>query len=192
MTIATDELSTALSGYVKTFSSISSGRSAGAVTATGVKSLIQLYLLIDTDYKYPVAKVKSKSDGSFKITVKDVKEFLLDTILLESFDTHVAADTVHKVNYMVALPQLQEAADRLAGRRLRSARSPYDLPVEELPRGQHRAGESGDLEAAPQPPDLDGDSLLAAELVIPEQLAKSVRLALALAIHRTLELARDS
>ena len=69
VTIATDELSTALSGYVKTFSSSSSGRSAGAIGETGVKSLVQLYLLIDESYKYPVAKVKSKSDGSFTITI---------------------------------------------------------------------------------------------------------------------------
>ena len=87
VTIATDELSTALSGYVKTFSSSSSSRSAGAVGETGVKSLVQLYLLIDESYKYPVAKVKSKSDGSFTISIKDVKEFLLDTTAHASIKT---------------------------------------------------------------------------------------------------------
>ena len=55
---------TALSGAVKTFGSSSSSRSAASTGSSiavdqGVKSLVSLYLLIDTDYKYPVAKVKS-------------------------------------------------------------------------------------------------------------------------------------
>ena len=43
----------------------------------GVKSLVSLYLLIDTDYKYPVAKVKSAEDGSYSVTSGDVKDFLV-------------------------------------------------------------------------------------------------------------------
>ncbi|MEK9982096.1 MAG: hypothetical protein VW993_10200, partial [Deltaproteobacteria bacterium] len=81
------EVVTALQGAVKTFGSSSSGRSAASTGSSvavdqGVKSLVSLYLLIDTDYKYPVAKVKSASDGSYSFNVNDAKDFLTDT------DTH--------------------------------------------------------------------------------------------------------
>ena len=73
---------TALQGAVKTFGSSSSGRSAASTGSSvavdqGVKSLVSLYLLIDTDYKYPVAKVKSAEDGSYSVTSGDVKDFLV-------------------------------------------------------------------------------------------------------------------
>ncbi|MEC8186567.1 MAG: hypothetical protein VX208_15905, partial [SAR324 cluster bacterium] len=73
---------TALQGAVKTFGSSSSSRSAASTGSSvavdqGVKSLVSLYLLIDTDYKYPVAKVKSAEDGSYSVTSGDVKDFLV-------------------------------------------------------------------------------------------------------------------
>ena len=73
---------TALQGAVKTFGSSSSSRNAASTGSSvavdqGVKSLVSLYLLIDTDYKYPVAKVKSAEDGSYSVTSGDVKDFLV-------------------------------------------------------------------------------------------------------------------
>ena len=64
---------TALQGAVKTFGSSSSGRSAAASGSSvavdqGVKSVVSLYLIIDTDYKYAVAKVKSADNGSYSVT----------------------------------------------------------------------------------------------------------------------------
>ena len=75
-------LATALTGAVKTFGGASarSGRSASATAVDvnkGVKSLVSLYLLIDTDFKYPIAKVKSDDEGAYEVTAADVKAFLL-------------------------------------------------------------------------------------------------------------------
>ena len=62
----------ALKGAVKTFDSSSSSRSAASTSSIsvnqGVKSVVSLYLIIDTDYKYPVAKVKSADNGSYSVT----------------------------------------------------------------------------------------------------------------------------
>ncbi|MEK9984729.1 MAG: hypothetical protein VW879_08295, partial [Opitutae bacterium] len=74
---------TALQGAVKTFGSASSSRSSAASGTSinvdqGVKSLVSLYLMIDTDYKYPVAKVKSAEDGSYEISSDDIKDFLIN------------------------------------------------------------------------------------------------------------------
>ena len=70
----------ALKGAVKTFDSSSSSRSAASTSSIGVnqgvKSVVSLYLIIDTDYKYPVAKVKSADNGSYEVTSADVKDFL--------------------------------------------------------------------------------------------------------------------
>ena len=59
----------ALKGAVKTFDSSSSSRRSAAGTSSigvnqGVKSVVSLYLMIDTRYKYAVAKVKSADNGS--------------------------------------------------------------------------------------------------------------------------------
>ncbi len=48
------------------------------VSITGVKSLVTLYLLIDDQFKYPVAKIKSNADGSYDVTPSDVTSFLLN------------------------------------------------------------------------------------------------------------------
>ncbi|MDP6654534.1 MAG: hypothetical protein QGH79_00645, partial [SAR324 cluster bacterium] len=71
----------ALKGAVKTFDSSSSSRRSAAGTSSigvnqGVKSVVSLYLIIDTDYKYPIAKVKSADNGSYEVTSADVKDFL--------------------------------------------------------------------------------------------------------------------
>ena len=62
----------ALKGAVKTFDSSSSSRSAASTSSIGVnqgvKSVVSLYLIIDTDYKYAVAKVKSADNGSYSVT----------------------------------------------------------------------------------------------------------------------------
>ena len=78
------EVVTALQGAVKTFGSSSSSRSAASTGNSisidkPVKSLVSLYLMLDDNYQYPVAKVKSAEDGSYTITTNDVKTFLLDT-----------------------------------------------------------------------------------------------------------------
>ena len=63
----------ALKGAVKTFDSSSSSRRTANGTSSigvnqGVKSVVSLYLIIDTDYKYAVAKVKSADNGSYSVT----------------------------------------------------------------------------------------------------------------------------
>jgi len=78
----------ALGGSVQTFGDSSSsrtrGRSAAATASSSisvnqpVKSLVSLYLLVDEDFTYPVAKVKSAADGSYEVTAGDVKDFLLN------------------------------------------------------------------------------------------------------------------
>ena len=78
----------ALGGSVQTFGDSSSSRTRGrsaAATASSrisvnqpVKSLVSLYLLVDEDFTYPVAKVKSAADGSYEVTAGDVKDFLLN------------------------------------------------------------------------------------------------------------------
>jgi hypothetical protein len=79
----TSGVASALSGAVKTFGSSSSrsGRSAAASSVDvnqGVKSLVSLYLLIDTDFKYPIAKVKSDASGDYEVMPADIKAFLLN------------------------------------------------------------------------------------------------------------------
>ena len=71
----------ALKGAVKTFDSSSSSRSAASTNSIGVnqgvKSVVSLYLMIDTGYKYAIAKVKSADNGSYSVTAADVKDFLV-------------------------------------------------------------------------------------------------------------------
>ncbi len=43
-----------------------------------VKSLVSLYLLVDEDFKYPIAKIKSGADGSYDVAPSDVREFLIN------------------------------------------------------------------------------------------------------------------
>ena len=71
----------ALKGAVKTFDSSSSSRRRTANSTIsidvnqGVKSVVSLYLMIDTGYKYAIAKVKSADNGSYDVTSADVKNF---------------------------------------------------------------------------------------------------------------------
>ena len=75
--------SPAMSGSVQTFGSGASSRMMSRSTAsTGstsvsvnqpVKSLVSLYLLVDENFKYPVAKIKSGADGYYDVAPSDVK-----------------------------------------------------------------------------------------------------------------------
>ena len=112
-------VSSALSGSVTTVSS-SSSRIAGRRTANatsysvdqGVKALVSLYLMIDENYTYPVAKVKSADNGSYEVTTADVKDFLLDTT------THAAIETAYGSSMPSAVTSLSSsssASELLAG-----------------------------------------------------------------------------
>ncbi|MEC8544743.1 MAG: hypothetical protein VXY89_14455, partial [SAR324 cluster bacterium] len=80
--------SPAMSGSVQTFGSSASSRMMSRSTAsTGstsvsvnqpVKSLVSLYLLVDEKLKYPIAKIKSGTDGSYVVAPSDVKNFLIN------------------------------------------------------------------------------------------------------------------
>ena len=86
---------------MKTFNTSSARSSASSSTTynvdQGVKALVGLYLMIDDEYKYPVGKVKSSSDGSYKVTLGDVKDFLTNTT------THAAISTAYGFTMPCAL-----------------------------------------------------------------------------------------
>ena len=78
--------SAAMAGTVTTFGGGGTSRMLGRSTAaTGstsisvnqpVQSLVTLYLLVDEDLKYPVATIKSGTDGSYDVAPSDLQEFL--------------------------------------------------------------------------------------------------------------------
>lgn len=93
-----------LSGFVATFVSDSSrqlGRSiaegdngtsstSSSVKANaGVKAVVSLYLLADTDFKYPVATVKTEDNGTYTVEAEDVKSFFTDNETLSEISTNL-------------------------------------------------------------------------------------------------------
>ena len=105
-----------MAGTVTTFGGGGTSRMLGRSTAaTGstsisvnqpVQSLVTLYLLVDEDLKYPVATIKSGTDGSYDVAPSDLQEFLTNPTLIISAKTMATFFQMQSVE-LTAIPLMQ-------------------------------------------------------------------------------------